>query len=207
MQAPNSSPFSQWLQIHSETLDRDLKDELKALGRAMNAAGSFHSGRHIARIIAVFRSLYVQRIGAAILAAERFNTSQEDLEELCKFCQILRSELKGCILTALPEQGQPYTGRTRDAIDTLIGQLDVELEGQLLLLPNKKTHSESKASLKRPAPSKDAVNKAVNALWPNGIPATLHAQTRNEQIVQWCRDNHIIPPSVSTIKTALAARI
>jgi hypothetical protein len=72
--------------------------------------------------------------------------------------------------------------------DVLVDGPSFALWSQGAPVPNNQA-SATAASPKKVSPSQNAVAKAAAALWPGGIPNSLKAKDRNDQIRNWCLQN------------------
>jgi hypothetical protein len=66
-------------------------------------------------------------------------------------------------------------------------RFEVRRENVLPIWSSEKVHKPKRAKAR---PVSDAIDEAIRVLWPNGIPRTLRAKQRNEQIKKWLKENN-----------------
>ena len=57
-----------------------------------------------------------------------------------------------------------------------------------------------------PKPKLEIANLAISTLWPNGVPSTITAKKRDNQISEWCKTNGKEKPSPRVVRKALQTR-
>jgi hypothetical protein len=93
-----------------------------------------------------------------------------------------------------------------DSIEECFTNVSIRRDDVMRLLPisNDLDAKVLKPNIASQAPSLELAKLAINKLWPDGVPRTVKAKERNNEIVTWCKNNgYSSSPSTRTIVKAV----